>query len=95
MIPADTPPGTSIVCIDVSPGIFRGPQLVLGGVYTLRHWFIGANNGEASVLLFEATAYHSSGNELGCLARRFRLLERPHELYSLLETATRETETVG
>jgi hypothetical protein len=82
MIPIDTPPGTEIVCI-------RTPQhcvnavgipspIAAGQFYVLERW-------ETTHLFHEPTVVvagidgHSFNREF------FRLLEKPAELYSLLE----------
>jgi hypothetical protein len=96
MIPIDTPPGTDIVCVCDSRSLPQPPGylvandtlsgLRLGAVYTVRDYVEIC--GEVCVRLQEIVRpLNNSGIEAGYLRSRFRLLEKPVELYSLLERA--------
>lgn len=96
MISPDTPPGTEIVCIDDSDGAYGPSRLSMGEVYTLRSIEMGVD-GDFVATLHEVppgTTYNMAFGvlNLGYLLCRFRLLEIPRSLSSLLTEKERELE---
>jgi hypothetical protein len=96
MISPDTPPGTEIVCIDDSDGAYGPSRLCKGSVYTLKS-IEESIDGDFVATLHEVepqTVYdvRYCFINAGWLLCRFRLLEIPKSLSSLLTEKTRELE---
>jgi hypothetical protein len=96
MISPDTPPGTEIVCIDDSDGAYGPSRLCKGSVYTLKSIEQTLDHDFVAVLheVPPGVAYDMAFGKLntGYLLCRFRYLEIPRSLSSLLTEKVRELE---
>jgi hypothetical protein len=84
MLPLDTPAGVEIVCIETPQHCVNADGLVspiaAGQLHVLARWYMHKLSPEPKVMV--------CGIDDACFNRRyFRLLEKPRELYSLLERA--------
>lgn len=94
MISRDTPPGAEIVCVDATDGPYGECGLTRGAIYTVAR-IVRAIDGGHAVILEEVSpwstyAYPWGVVEVGFELRRFRYLDIPDELTSLLEEARLE-----
>lgn len=94
MISRDTPRGAEIVCIDATDGPYGECGLTHGAIYTVAR-IVRAIDGGHAVIVEEISpwrtyAYPWGLIEVGFELRRFRYLDIPDELTSLLDAARLE-----
>lgn len=96
MISPETPPGTEIVCIDDSDGVYGPSNLSMGEIYTLKTIEMGVHGDHLATLheVPPGVTYDMARGVLnvGYLLCRFRLLEIPRSLSSLLTEKARDLE---
>ena len=89
MIRPDTPPGAEILCVDAADGPYGRCGLTRGEIYTVAR-IARAIDGGHVVILEEIAPWRTYAHpwgvvEIGFELRRFRYLDIPDELTSLLK----------
>lgn len=109
MISPNTPPGTKIVCIDVSIIILNGQWiseptgLVLHSEYTVRRvepiiWtdsVLEKTVGDLFVVILEELRLEGAGRDAGHLCQRFRRRDLPESLVRLQTALLRPAPALG